>query len=155
MACYRIDPSRSQKAARALLGEDFGSLIITDRYAGYHWLDVLQQQLCWAHLIRQVTEISQRHGTPGKLGARLLATARDVIRTHRAYLQDGRDLQWLENQLRPLRDQFEALLEQGQRGRHARTALTPTRPERLLRVLAGAPEPSADAPGAAELRDQL
>jgi transposase len=68
MACYRIDPSRSQQAAKALLGEDFGSFIITDRYAGYHWLDVLQQQLCWAHLIRQVTEISQRPGAPGKLG---------------------------------------------------------------------------------------
>jgi len=49
MACYRIDPSRSQKAAKELLGEDFGSFLISDRYAGYHWLDVLQQQLCWAH----------------------------------------------------------------------------------------------------------
>ncbi|MCA1679549.1 MAG: transposase, partial [Actinobacteria bacterium] len=49
LACYRIDPSRSRKAAQALLGEDFGSFVVTDRYAGYHWLDVLQQQLCWAH----------------------------------------------------------------------------------------------------------
>jgi transposase len=36
MACYRIDPSRSQAAAKELLGEEFGSFIITDRYAGYH-----------------------------------------------------------------------------------------------------------------------
>jgi hypothetical protein len=41
MACYRIDPSRSQQAAKELLGEDFGSFAITDRYVGYHWLDVL------------------------------------------------------------------------------------------------------------------
>jgi transposase len=122
MACYRIDPSRSQQAAKELLGEDFGSFIITDRYAGYHWLDVLQQQLCWAHLIRQVTEISQRPGAPGKLGTQLLKTARDVIRTHRAYLQDAHDLAWLERRLRPLRDHFKALLEQGQRGRHRKTS---------------------------------
>ena len=122
MACYRIDPSRSQQAAKALLGEDFGSFIISDRYAGYHWLDVLQQQLCWAHLIRQLTEISQRCGAPGRLAVKLLATARDVIRTHRAYLQDGRDLAWLQRELRPLRDQFKALLEQGQRGRHKQTS---------------------------------
>jgi transposase len=122
MACYRIDPSRSQQAAKELLGEDFGSFIITDRYAGYHWLDVLQQQLCWAHLIRQVTEISQRPGAPGKLGARLLSTARDVIRAHRAYVQDGHDLDWLQRELHPLREQFKALLEQGVRGRHKKTS---------------------------------
>jgi transposase len=122
IACYRIDPSRSQQAAKELLGEDFGSFVITDRYAGYHWLDVLQQQLCWAHLIRQVTEISQRPGAPGKLGARLLQIARDVIRTHRAYLQDGHDLAWLERELQPLRDHFNTLLEQGARGRHKKTS---------------------------------
>jgi transposase len=48
-ACYRIDPSRSQRAAKDLLGEDFGGFVICDRYAGYHFLDVLQQQLCWSH----------------------------------------------------------------------------------------------------------
>jgi hypothetical protein len=46
MACYRIDPSRSQAAAKELLGEDFGGFVVSDRYAGYHFLDVLQQQLC-------------------------------------------------------------------------------------------------------------
>lgn len=122
MACYRIDPSRSQQAAKELLGEDFGSFIITDRYAGYHWLDVLQQQLCWAHLIRQVTEISQRPGAAGKLGARLLAVARDVIHSHRRYLQDGHDLTWLQHELQPLREQFKILLEQGVRGRHKKTS---------------------------------
>jgi transposase len=34
MACYRIDPSRSQQAAKELLGEDFASFAITDRYVG-------------------------------------------------------------------------------------------------------------------------
>ena len=53
MACYRIDPARSQAAAKELLGEDFGSFIITDRYAGYHWLDVPQQQLCSCHANRR------------------------------------------------------------------------------------------------------
>ncbi len=122
IACYRIDPSRSQRAAKELLGEDFGSFVITDRYAGYHWLDVLQQQLCWAHLIRQVTEISQRPGAPGKLGARLLQTARDVIHTHRAYLQDGHDLAWLQRELQPLREHFNTLLKQGARGHHKKTS---------------------------------
>ena len=70
---------RTQEAAKRLLGEDFGGFVTSDRYVGYHWLDVLQQQLCWAHLVRQLTEISERPGAPGKLGARLLEIAGQVF----------------------------------------------------------------------------
>jgi len=122
VACYRIDPSRSQQAAKELLGCDFGGLVISDRYAGYHWLDVLQQQLCWAHVIRQLTEISERTGAPGKLGRRLVAVAREVIARHRVYLQEGHDLAWLAAELAPLREQARALLHKGARGRHTKTA---------------------------------
>lgn len=104
------------------MGEDFGSFIITDRYVGYHWLDVLQQQLCWAHAIRQFTELSERQGAPGKLGRKLLAAAREVFAAHRAYLQDDRDLAWLKAELDPCRDRIEQLLKQGARGRHPKTA---------------------------------
>lgn len=121
MACYRIDPHRSQAAAKELLGEDFGSFIITDRYAGYHWLDVLQQQLCWCHAIRQLVGLSERDGAPGRLGAKLLLDARQVIHSHREYLQDGHELSWLQAQLRPSRERIKALLEQGVRGRDQKT----------------------------------
>jgi transposase len=121
MACYRIDPARSQAAAKELLGEDFGSFIITDRYAGYHWLDVLQQQLCWCHAIRQFRSVSERDGAPGRLGEKLLEQAREVIRAHRDYLQDDHDLSWLHAQLGPHRETIKTLLETGVRGRHLKT----------------------------------
>jgi transposase len=121
MACYRIDPSRSQAAAKELLGEDFGSFVITDRYAGYHWLDVLQQQLCWCHAIRQFVSVSERDGAPGRLGEKLLGAAREVIGAHREYLQDGHDLTWLHAQLEPYRESIKTLLEHGVRGRHLKT----------------------------------
>lgn len=121
-ACFRIDPHRSQAAAKELLGEEFGGFVVSDRYVGYHWLDVLQQQLCWCHVIRQLVEVSERHGAPGKLGKKLVKAAREVIRTHRRYLQDDHDLDWLGTELQPLRERIQALLEQGARGRHQRTA---------------------------------
>ena len=121
MACYRIDPSRSQQAAKELLGEDFGTFAITDRYVGYHWLDVLQQQLCWAHVIRQLTDLSERSGAPGRLGTKLLGAAREVIGRHRDYLEHGRDLASLEQELAPLREGIHTLLEHGVRGRHPKT----------------------------------
>lgn len=121
-ACYRIDPSRSQAAAKELLGEDFGGFVISDRYAGYHFLDVLQQQLCWAHAIRQFIEVSERQGAPGKLGTKLVKAARDVFRIHRLYLEGEHTLAWLGEELSPVQEHIRALLEQGTRGRHEKTA---------------------------------
>jgi len=121
-ACFRIDPHRSQQAAKELLGEQFGGLVVSDRYSGYHWLDVLQQQLCWCHVIRQLVEVSERQAATGKLGKKLVKAAREVIKIHRRYLKDGHDLDWLREQLAPLRKQIQDLLEQGARGRHQRTA---------------------------------
>lgn len=121
-ACFRIDPTRSQAAAKELLGERFGGFVVTDRYVGYHFLDVLQQQLCWCHVIRQLVELSQRARTPGKLGKRLLKLSREVIKTHHGYLEDGHDLDWLRERLAPLRSRIEELLEQGARCRHEPTA---------------------------------
>ncbi len=121
-ACYRIDATRSQAAAKELLGEDFGGFVISDRYVGYHWLDVLQQQLCWAHWVRSLVALSERQGAPGKLGRKLLKAAREVIRTHRAYLEDDRDLDWLRERLTPLRTQIQTLLQKGARGHDQKTA---------------------------------
>lgn len=119
-ACYRIDPSRGQAAAKELLGEDFGGIAVTDRYAAYHFLDVLQQQLCWCHVARQFTELSEREGATGGRGAELLETSREVFAAHRAYLEGGHDLAWLGTELRPLRGRLHALLEQGARAHNRR-----------------------------------
>ena len=130
LVCYRIDPRRTQEAAKRLLGENFGGFLISDRYVGYHWLDVLQQQLCWAHAARQLTELSERDGAPGKLGSKLLALAGDIFRIHREHAPRLADadhpehpaLLALREQLNPLRASFKALLEQGTRSRHGKTA---------------------------------
>jgi transposase len=122
VACFRIDPTRSQKAAKALLGEDFGGFVVSDRYVGYHFLDVLQQQLCWCHVIRQLVEVSQRCGVAGRRGKTLVKLARQVIAAHREFLADGHDADWLSTKLAPLRARIWALLEQCAAGQHARTA---------------------------------
>lgn len=121
-ACYRIDPTRSQQAAKELLGDEFGGFVISDRYVGYHWLDVLQQQLCWSHWIRSLIALSERPGAPGKLGRELLKGAREAIHIHHAYLEHDHDLDWLREQLTPLRATIQALLERGTRGHDQKTA---------------------------------
>ncbi|MGB0092924.1 MAG: IS66 family transposase [Solirubrobacteraceae bacterium] len=122
VACFRIDPTRSQKAAKALLGDEFGGFVISDRYTGYHFLDVLQQQLCWCHVIRQLVEVSQRTGAAGRRGTQLVKLAREVIAIHREFLTDGHDPDWLSDQLAPPRAQIRVLLEQCATGHHTKTA---------------------------------
>jgi transposase len=122
VACFRIDPARSQRAAQALLGEEFGGFVISDRYTGYHFLDVLQQQLCWCHVIRQLVEVSQRSGAAGRRGTQLVTLAREVIAVHREFLADSHDADWLSSELAPLRAQIRALLEQCAAGDHTKTA---------------------------------
>jgi transposase len=121
VACYRIDPSRSQKAAKALIGEDFGGFAITDRYAGYHFLEVLQQQLCWAHVIRQLIEVSERKGPAGAFGKDLVNLARSVIAAHRQFLCEEHDPQWLAEALAPLRRRIQERLKDCTTCGHQRT----------------------------------
>ena len=45
-----------------------------------------------------------------------------MIAVHRHHLEEGHDIAWLKRALTPLRSEIQGLLEQGERGRHARTA---------------------------------
>jgi len=69
---FMIMPSRSRKAAKQLLGEDYSGKLISDRYSAYNWIDLQNRQACWAHLIRDFTRISQRSGKAGQIGELLL-----------------------------------------------------------------------------------
>lgn len=47
--------SRSAAAAMELLGHGFGGIVVSDRFSAYNHLPTQQPQLCWAHLIRDLT----------------------------------------------------------------------------------------------------
>lgn len=122
VACFRIDATRSQAAAKALLGEHFDGFVVSDRYVGYHFLDVLQQQLCWCHVLRQLVAVSEAPGNTGLLGAQLVTRGRQVLAVHRAYLAGDDDADWLSAQLAPLRQDIRRLLDECVAGSHVKTA---------------------------------
>jgi transposase len=85
---FQVMLSRSTAAAKSLLGESFGGMLNSDRYNAYNWLDVAQRQLCWAHLKREFTKISERSGVSRQLGRDLLAQQKKLFRLwHR--VRDG------------------------------------------------------------------
>ncbi len=66
-----VKPEKKQKPKKqkekevdkkVMLGENFGGILGSDRYASYNWIDVNRRQLCWAHLKREFQKISERSG---------------------------------------------------------------------------------------------
>jgi transposase len=57
---FRIYQNRNQISAKALIGEDYKGMIVTDRYGAYNWLPKTQRQYCWSHLKRDFKKISER-----------------------------------------------------------------------------------------------
>lgn len=70
-ASFTIHPSRGQCAAKEVLGETPNGILVTDRYAGYRWVDQAQRQVCWSHVLRDFHRIGSRPGLPGVLGRSL------------------------------------------------------------------------------------
>lgn len=58
---FRVDRERSVKAARGLL-EGFRGVLVSDRLKAHNDWPISKRQVCWAHLGRQFTEISERKG---------------------------------------------------------------------------------------------
>lgn len=116
--------SRSAEVARELLGAAFAGVLVSDRYAAYGWVAAQQRQVCWAHLLRDFTKISERSGQAGRIGEELLAhTHRMFAFWHR--VRDGalsRDM--FACHMLFLRESIETLLQRGSACAEARTAGT-------------------------------
>jgi transposase len=118
LVVYQLWSSRARYVAKEMLGEHPKARLITDRYAVYDWVDPAQRQVCWAHLLRDFTRISQRAGQAGRIGRRLLGLGYVLFRRwHR------RDQQVVA-QMEPVQRHLQRALERGASGTCQRTALT-------------------------------
>lgn len=72
LAIYAVLPSRARYVIHDLIGEKPAAVVVSDRYAGYAFVDAQQRQVCWAHLLRDFRRIAERAGEPGRIGRRLL-----------------------------------------------------------------------------------
>jgi transposase len=76
---FLVHTRRGAEAARCLLGA-FTGILVTDRWAAYNGWDLEKRQLCWAHLLRDFTFISQSKGTAGKVGMALIRLTHKLFR---------------------------------------------------------------------------
>jgi transposase len=72
VCAFQILLSRSQAAAEQMLTPSFDGQLISDRYSAYNWVELGRRQVCWAHLKRDFTQLSERSGVSKELGQALL-----------------------------------------------------------------------------------
>jgi transposase len=77
---FEVVLSRSQATAKALIGEQFPGIVISDRYSAYRWLEGCRRQVCWAHLKRDFTAMAERSGVSREIGEALLKRQRRLFR---------------------------------------------------------------------------
>ena len=102
---YSLLPSRARYVATDLIGAKPSGIVVSDRYAVYDFVDPKQRQICWAHLLRDMTRISERAGLAGQIGRGLLGTGYLLFRWR---AQDRSTAQF-----DPLRRRVKRLLLQG------------------------------------------
>jgi len=79
VSVFKVFLSRAKESAQEMIGETYAGIVISDRYSGYTGLDVSQRQVCWAHLKRDFTAMSERCGISQKIGLALLKRQRRLF----------------------------------------------------------------------------
>jgi transposase len=117
---FRLLKTRGAAGAKELLGEVVWGIIGTDHYAGYHWIDPHQRQLCWAHLKREFIAWSERTGETARIGRALLAIDQQLFSLWYR-VRDG-TLAWADFQvaMHPLMARVKTLLQEGVAGADAK-----------------------------------
>jgi transposase len=121
-ALFQLSDRRDRDRAKALLGDDPGGVIVSDRYAVYLFIDDSKRQLCLAHVLRDFIALGERDGAPGRLGRKLTRQLGDVFATLNAPGRDHNDLATLAADTQAARERISELLAQGARSRDPKTS---------------------------------
>lgn len=109
---FAVVLSRSQATAKALIGEAYAGILISDRYSAYNWFDPIYRQLCWAHLKRDLTAIAERTGISRQIGEDLLRRERRLFRWWYRVRDGTMSREQFVVAVEPLRAGFKASLEE-------------------------------------------
>jgi len=115
-AVFRIAPDRHERQATWLLGEDFEGVVGSDRWWAYRGFDPARRQLCWSHLIRDLTAHAEGLAAQKEFGEQGLDIARRLFCAWDEFQADG-DRARLKREAAPLKRELKALLRRGSKGK--------------------------------------
>ncbi len=102
---------RSTAAAIELLGEAFSGIVVSDRFSAYNHLPLEQRQLCWAHVICDLTAIAERTGASAEIGGELLHLQRELFEHWHHHKEGAIDWPPLRRWCQPIQLAFEHVLQ--------------------------------------------
>ncbi|MBP9722360.1 MAG: IS66 family transposase [Gammaproteobacteria bacterium] len=113
IAYFSIQNSRGKKVLKSLLG-DFKNIVISDRYAAYNYFDSSSRQMCWAHLKRDFTKLSEKDNKiVSRIGKNLLSSETKLFEIWHQFKQNHITRDELLRKAAPIRKSIGELLEQG------------------------------------------
>ena len=111
-AYYEILASRGKKIVRSLM-EGFEGIATTDRYSVYHYFASHHRQLCWSHLKRDFTRISEKKDRlVSRIGKELLDQEHRLFEAWHAHKNQRITRDELIRQCEPIRKKVGECLEQ-------------------------------------------
>ena len=84
---------------------------MSDRFSAYNHPPTQQRQLCWAHVIRDLTAIAERPGASAEFGAELLGLQQQLFAQWHKWKDGTTDWSTLQQGCRPIRQAFVATLQ--------------------------------------------
>lgn len=124
VAVFIIRASRGADVIKDFLGPAFSGILCTDRWSAYAWMAAILRQLCWSHLIRDFTKISERSGKSSKLGKELLSCSRKMFKYWHKVKDGTMTREHFQKLMKPIRKRVEILITEGMLCRNSKTAGT-------------------------------
>ncbi|MEI6790609.1 MAG: transposase, partial [Myxococcaceae bacterium] len=113
MAVFFARASQSKKVAFEILGENFGGILISDRYPGYLW--VRRRQFCWAHLCRDFQKLVDFGGEAALFANPILDYITEMFTLWHKFKDGEISRVQLQEQVKPICDEIERRLESGKK----------------------------------------
>lgn len=121
LAVFVIAFSRGTEIAKSILTESFKGILESDRWGAYSFIETIRRQLCWAHLKRDFTKISERIGVSAEIGLKLLKYIRRMFKLWKDFKQGKISRIMLQKQMKPVREGILSLLGTGASCGHKKT----------------------------------
>jgi transposase len=113
IAFFSVAGSRGKKVLKSLIG-DYRYIVTSDRYAAYNYFDSDKRQLCWSHIKRDFTKLSEKEDKVcARIGKNLLESEAKLFSVWHEFKQSKINRNELIRQCKPIRQRIGELLEQG------------------------------------------
>jgi transposase len=121
VAVFIIDVFRNITAMRKLLGPTLSGILCSDRWSAYDHVELLQRQVCWAHLKRNWEKLLERGGPPTTIAEGCLSVQKRVFELWHLFRGGGRSRSQLDDGMAPLMLELLEVLHAGLRCRDRTT----------------------------------